>query len=103
MEERAAALGRMNARFKTDGLPDRNTEYFLYQTHDWRMADLQRSGSTAYMEKAAREAKEQTSWTQQNKEFEDALQALHRPALRSREFVADLEDVGGARESCRGT
>ena len=32
---------------------------------------------TAYMEKAAREAKEQTSWTQQNKEFERCAEAIH--------------------------
>jgi maltooligosyltrehalose synthase len=34
----------------------------------------------AYMEKAMREAKQQTSWTQPNKEFEEAL------GISSKEF-----------------
>ena len=63
---------RMNRLFKTGQFPDRNTEYFLYQTliGAWPIA---KDRLMAYMEKAVREAKEQTSWTQQNKEFEDAL------------------------------
>jgi (1->4)-alpha-D-glucan 1-alpha-D-glucosylmutase len=44
------------------------------------------------MEKAAREAKQQTSWTQQNKEFEDALKLFIERILDSREFVEELED-----------
>ena len=35
------------------------------------------------MEKAAREAKQQTSWTQQNEEFEDALQDFIERILNS--------------------
>ena len=63
---------RMNAPLKTQDLPDRNTEYFLYQTMigAWPIAS---DRMIQYMEKAVREAKQQTSWTQQNKEFEDAL------------------------------
>jgi (1->4)-alpha-D-glucan 1-alpha-D-glucosylmutase len=85
---------RMNARFKTNKLPDRNTEYFLYQTMigAWPIAEERLE---AYMVKAAREAKEQTSWTQQNKEFEDALQAFIGQLYTSREFVADLETLVG--------
>jgi (1->4)-alpha-D-glucan 1-alpha-D-glucosylmutase len=44
------------------------------------------------MEKAAREAKQQTSWTQQNKEFEDALKLFIERILGSREFIEELED-----------
>jgi (1->4)-alpha-D-glucan 1-alpha-D-glucosylmutase len=43
------------------------------------------------MEKAVREAKQHTSWTQQNKEFEDALKAFIERIFDSKEFVADLE------------
>ena len=43
------------------------------------------------MEKAAREAKEQTSWTQPNKEFEDALKTFIERILDSQEFIAELE------------
>jgi (1->4)-alpha-D-glucan 1-alpha-D-glucosylmutase len=85
---------RMNARFKTKGMPDRNTEYFLYQTvaGAWPISEERLQ---AYMVKAVREAKEQTTWTQQNKEFEDALQAFITSILKSREFLADVEVLVG--------
>jgi len=85
---------RINASFKTRNLPDRNTEYFLYQTiiGTW---PISRDRLVAYMEKAVREAKQQTSWTQQNKEFEDALRAFIDGLLGSRDFVADLESLLG--------
>lgn len=81
---------RMNARFRSGKHPDRNTEYFLYQTliGAWPIGE---DRLQAYMLKAAREAKEQTSWTQQNKEFEDALHGFIAQILGAREFVADLE------------
>jgi (1->4)-alpha-D-glucan 1-alpha-D-glucosylmutase len=83
---------RINSVFKTDNLPDRNTEYFLYQTliGTW---PISRERLLGYMEKAAREAKRQTSWTQQNKEFEDALRLFVEKILESREFVSDLEKM----------
>jgi (1->4)-alpha-D-glucan 1-alpha-D-glucosylmutase len=49
----------------------------------------------AYMEKAVREAKQQTSWTQPNKEFEDALRSFIDQILESRDFVAELESLVG--------
>jgi (1->4)-alpha-D-glucan 1-alpha-D-glucosylmutase len=81
---------RRNQQFKTGKLPDRNTEYFLYQTlvGAW---PIEKGRVTAYMEKAAREAKQQTSWTQQNKEFEDALKCFVERILQSQEFIAELE------------
>jgi len=85
---------RMNAAYKTSKFPDRNTEYFLYQTviGAWPISEER---LLAYMEKATREAKEQTSWTQQNKEFEDALRSFIEKILRSSEFIADLEAMVG--------
>jgi (1->4)-alpha-D-glucan 1-alpha-D-glucosylmutase len=85
---------RMNAAFKTGNFPDRNTEYFLYQTlvGAW---PISRERLLAYMEKAVREAKQQTSWTQQNKEFEDALRKFIEGIVSSREFVDDLESLVG--------
>jgi (1->4)-alpha-D-glucan 1-alpha-D-glucosylmutase len=81
---------RKNAQFKTGNFPDRNTEYFLYQTlvGTW---PISAERLTAYMEKAAREAKQQTSWTQQNKEFEDALKTFIERLLDSEEFIKELE------------
>ena len=67
---------RWNRQFKTGTFPDRNTEYFLYQTlvGAW---PIEAGRVTAYMEKAAREAKQQTSWTQQNKEFEAGTEDIY--------------------------
>jgi (1->4)-alpha-D-glucan 1-alpha-D-glucosylmutase len=81
---------RRNAQFKTGSYPDRNTEYFFYQTlvGTWPISV---DRLTAYMEKAAREAKQQTSWTQQNKDFEDALKNFIERALSSEEFIAEIE------------
>jgi (1->4)-alpha-D-glucan 1-alpha-D-glucosylmutase len=83
---------RMNAGFKTGSFPDRNTEYFLYQTMigAW---PISKERLTAYMEKATREAKQQTSWTQQNAEFEQALRTFIERILDSHEFVAELEEL----------
>jgi (1->4)-alpha-D-glucan 1-alpha-D-glucosylmutase len=81
---------RMNRLFKIGEFPDRNTEYFLYQTliGAWPIS-IDRT--MAYMEKAVREAKEQTTWTQQNKEFEDALHIFIKRLYDSAEFITDLE------------
>lgn len=81
---------RMNAGFKSNGFPDRNTEYFLYQTMigAW---PISRERLLAYMEKATREAKRETSWTQQNKVFEDALKSFIEQILRSQAFIVEID------------
>jgi (1->4)-alpha-D-glucan 1-alpha-D-glucosylmutase len=81
---------RRNRSFKTQGFPDQNTEYFLYQTliGAW---PISKDRLVAYMEKAVREAKQQTSWTHQNKEFEDALKSFIERILESAEFLSELE------------
>jgi (1->4)-alpha-D-glucan 1-alpha-D-glucosylmutase len=81
---------RANAHFRTGRFPDRNTEYLLYQTlvGAWPISEER---LTAYMEKATREAKQQTSWTQQNTEFEEALRIFIERVLESEDFVSRLE------------
>lgn len=83
---------RVNARLKINSYPDRNTEYFLYQTMIgvW---PIDGDRLTAYMEKATREAKQQTSWTQQNKEFEDALKQFIAGLYESPEFLASVDEI----------
>ena len=58
----------MNEKYKRDQLPDRNTEYFLYQTMlgTW---PIPAERLLPYMEKACREAKQQTSWHAPNERF----------------------------------
>ena len=70
-------------------LPDRNTEYFLYQTliGAWPI-DVERI--KGYMQKAMREAKQQTSWVANNKDFEDALNRFIECILEDEVFVGDL-------------
>jgi (1->4)-alpha-D-glucan 1-alpha-D-glucosylmutase len=80
---------RANSSLKTGGMPDHNTEYFLYQTMigAW---PIERERLTTYLEKAVREAKQQTSWTQQNKEFEDSLRVFIESLYSSNEFMAAI-------------
>ena len=66
---------RINARFRRNGIPDANTEYFLYQT----LAGVWPIGSERLvpaMLKAAKEAKVHTSWMDPVPVFEDALQGF---------------------------
>ncbi|MDW5267760.1 MULTISPECIES: malto-oligosyltrehalose synthase [Acidobacteriaceae] len=86
---------RMNNGFRTAGagtnaMPDRNTEYLYYQTliGAWPLS-IERA--QAYMLKATREAKQQTAWTANNKEFEDALARFIAGTLSSAPFLRDLE------------
>jgi len=82
---------RQNTQLKTNALPDRNTEYFLYQTviGAW---PIEPDRLHAYMEKAVREAKQHTTWTQQNREFEDALHSFIDRLYQTPEFIAAIED-----------
>jgi (1->4)-alpha-D-glucan 1-alpha-D-glucosylmutase len=79
-----------NQRHRTYDMPDANTEYFLYQTMfgAWPIS-FERLRD--YMLKVVREGKEQSSWTHQNKNFEDALEDFIRQACGDSEFMADFE------------
>ncbi len=81
--------------------PLRNDEYLLYQTliGTWPIEDVAESASETYigrveqyMLKAAREAKEHTSWANQNAEYEGALSAFIRAILESSREDPFLDD-----------
>jgi (1->4)-alpha-D-glucan 1-alpha-D-glucosylmutase len=96
-EEFEAAILRWaehNLPYKRDGFPDPNSEYFVYQTliGAWPI-DAERM--KAYLEKAMREAKLETSWVANNKTFEDAMQGFVEGILADRWFVDDLEGFVG--------
>lgn len=93
----------LNLRHKQmlDGVeaPTRNDEYLFYQAllGVWpagqNNSDHELLGRMkAYMLKASREAKESTSWANQNVEYENALQAFVEAVLdpANREFVSDF-------------
>jgi (1->4)-alpha-D-glucan 1-alpha-D-glucosylmutase len=95
---------RMNGAFRRKSvagpMPDPNTEYLYYQTliGAWPVTVERAQG---YMLKAVREAKMQTTWVANNKEFEDALMEFvartlaHEPFLRELEqFVERLKGAG---------
>ena len=81
-------------------MPDRNTECLYYQTliGAW---PLSVDRAQAYMLKAVREAKQQTTWVANNQEFEGALHSFiertltHAPFLREvQQFVDRVKDAG---------
>ena len=94
---------RMNARFGrkrgSAAMPDRNTEYFYYQTliGAW---PLSIDRAQAYMLKAVREAKQQTTWVANNKEFEDALRMFIELTLNYAPFLRELRAVCGPGAGC---
>lgn len=60
------------ARYRTGALPDRPTEYFIWQTlvGAW---PLSKQRARAYLEKAVREAKRHTSWLTPDRAYEAAI------------------------------
>jgi (1->4)-alpha-D-glucan 1-alpha-D-glucosylmutase len=70
---------------------DAGTEYFYYQTliGAWPIT-IDRM--QAYMEKAMREAKEQTSWVANNKPYEDALRSFVERTMTDESFLAELAE-----------
>jgi (1->4)-alpha-D-glucan 1-alpha-D-glucosylmutase len=85
--DRWAAL---NEKHKTEQLPDRNSEYFLYQTlvGAWPIS-LERL--LRYMEKACREAKQQTSWQSPNERFESAMRHFVEALCGDQAFLDELQ------------
>ncbi len=77
-----------NSKHKRHGFPDRNTEYLLYQTMigAW---PIETGRLRVYMEKACREAKQQTSWLAPNKQFESAIREFIERIYRDHEFLKD--------------
>jgi (1->4)-alpha-D-glucan 1-alpha-D-glucosylmutase len=80
----------MNERRRRNGCPDRNMEYLIYQTlvGAW---PIETERMLAYVEKAAREAKTHTSWTNQAAEYEQALADFVRGILADQQFLGSLE------------
>lgn len=81
---------RHNQRNRLNDLLDRSTEYLFYQTlvGAWPV-DMQRM--SAYLEKAVREAKIHTSWTQPQVDYEEAVHDFVATVLKDEEFCASLD------------
>jgi (1->4)-alpha-D-glucan 1-alpha-D-glucosylmutase len=89
-----AAWAAHNRRHRTGDLPDRNLEWLLYQTlvGAW---PLPVERAAAYLEKAAKEAKERTSWVDPDPGYDAALRTFVQGALADAEFVALVEEFVG--------
>lgn len=104
---RVARWRRFNqARRRAAPIPDANDEYLLYQTlvGTWPGTGTEsalaayRERIETYMIKALREAKNATSWTNPNTDYENGMLDLVRRALRTgngNRFVADLDEFVG--------
>lgn len=79
-----------NSRYRVNELPDRKTEYLLYQTlvGAWPISN---DRLLQYMRKAVREAKEHTSWIAPNAAFEEALEKFIAGLMNDVDFIAGLE------------
>jgi (1->4)-alpha-D-glucan 1-alpha-D-glucosylmutase len=84
----------MNACHRQNEFPDRNAEYFFYQTlaGAW---PLSIDRAQAYMEKAVHESKQHTTWTHRNEAYEKALQNFISETLHDPQFTTDLERFTG--------
>ena len=86
---RAARWLSISESLVAGGAPDEVERYFLFQTlvGAWPIA-VDRIES--YMEKALREAKRNTSWAEQNPEWEDAVKRFCRSLYSHGAFLADF-------------
>jgi len=71
-------------------MPDRNMEYLFYQTlfGAW---PIEQDRLLTYMEKASREAKTFTSWTEPNAAYDEALGAFVTACCNDREFLDSVQ------------
>ena len=83
-----------NDAYRRSGWPDRNSEYLLYQTLVGAHP-LPFERAWPYMEKAVREAKANTTWTEPDASYEEALQSFLRDILDDTEFVSRLNAFVG--------
>jgi (1->4)-alpha-D-glucan 1-alpha-D-glucosylmutase len=83
-----------NQRYRSQGYPDRNIEYLMYQTlvGAW---PIEISRLTGFLRKAAREGKAHTSWLNPDEGYEDTLEQFASQVMADAEFVSDLENFIG--------
>ncbi|HYL71811.1 MAG TPA: malto-oligosyltrehalose synthase, partial [Candidatus Dormibacteraeota bacterium] len=79
----------MAQRYRSNGAPSRTAEYLLYQTLVGAHP-LNADRASAYMLKAAREAKQDTSWLDPAEAYEAALDAFVRGVVEDSDIDADV-------------
>jgi len=83
-----------NERYRSQGYPDRNLEYLIYQTlvGAWPI-DAERLKQ--FLVKAAREGKAHTSWIDPVPAYEDAIAEFANSIMADGEFMSDLQTFIG--------
>jgi (1->4)-alpha-D-glucan 1-alpha-D-glucosylmutase len=81
---------RINEQYRSGDMPDRNDEYVIYQTllGAWPISTERMQ---QYMEKAVREAKVHSSWTNPDQTYEKAVENFLSCILEDGAFRAGLE------------
>ena len=84
----------LNRRLRVADLPDPATEWMFYQTlvGAWPISP---NACLAFLEKAMREAKLNTSWDQPNPIYEGAVNHFANGVMRSRRFIPELKELVG--------
>ncbi|HKR98404.1 MAG TPA: malto-oligosyltrehalose synthase, partial [Candidatus Dormibacteraeota bacterium] len=77
------------ARHQRDGMPDGADRLILYQTLVGAHP-LAQDRAAAYMEKASREAKRRTSWTEPNQAYDKAVQSFTRAVVNDAALMQDV-------------
>ena len=86
--------GEHNERHRSQGYPDRNLEYLLYQTlvGAW---PIDAARLKQFLQKASREAKVHTSWVNPVVAYDEAVELFVDRVMGDAEFVGDLENFIG--------
>jgi (1->4)-alpha-D-glucan 1-alpha-D-glucosylmutase len=84
----------INERHRSGDMPDRNFEYHLYQSMAGAWP-IEKSRLLAYAEKAAREAKVHTSWTDPVPAYEDAVRKFIECIYGDSSFIDALDKFVG--------
>jgi (1->4)-alpha-D-glucan 1-alpha-D-glucosylmutase len=87
-----AALHAVAARHGGDHMPSRQAEYLFYETLVGAYP-LDADRACAYMLKASREAKVETSWLDPNQRYEAALETFVRSMIDDNEVRAEIKAV----------
>ena len=83
-----------NERYRSQGYPDRNLEYLIYQTlvGAW---PINTERLQQFLVKAAREGKAHTSWSDPVQAYEDAIAEFVNNVMADGEFMNDLQTFIG--------
>lgn len=89
IREKIVRWSQLNEKFRQNNFPDRNAEFLFYQTliGTWPISEER---AQFYMEKAAHESKQHTTWTNRNQAYEKALKDFVSKTLKHSDFIEDL-------------